>query len=68
MPSQVPTLADVASTYEHIIVEGLPYDRGFSHGQQAKSKIYRNIAYYKLPGKLPSWCESPHTLNLTLLN
>ncbi|KAH7025665.1 uncharacterized protein B0I36DRAFT_293256 [Microdochium trichocladiopsis] len=39
--------------YQHIIVHGLPYDRGYSHGTQLRTKIHANIAYYKLPGKLP---------------
>ncbi|KAH8705918.1 hypothetical protein BGW36DRAFT_393389 [Talaromyces proteolyticus] len=38
--------------YQHVIVRGLPYDRGLSHGYQVKDKILRNIAYYKQPGKL----------------
>ena len=41
--------------YEHIVVTGLPYDRGLSHGQQVKGKILANIAYYHRPGKMPSW-------------
>ncbi|KAH8682581.1 hypothetical protein BX600DRAFT_374941 [Xylariales sp. PMI_506] len=45
--------ANSLATYQHIIVEGLPYDRGFSHGSQVKEKIHTNVAYYKLPGKLP---------------
>ena len=48
--------ADAApTTYQHIVVEGLPYDRGFSHGSQVRDKVHANIAYYKLPGKLPDW-------------
>ncbi|KAF4635764.1 hypothetical protein G7Y89_g2318 [Cudoniella acicularis] len=45
----------IPPTYEHIVVEGLPYARGLSHGQQLKEKIHRNVAYYKTPGKLPAW-------------
>lgn len=41
--------------YQHVVVSGLPYDRGFSHGSQLKEKIHQNVAYYKLPGKLPPW-------------
>lgn len=42
--------------YQHVVVTGLPYDRGFSHGSQVKDKIHTNVAYYKQPGKLPSPC------------
>ncbi|KAJ5618837.1 Peptidase C45 acyl-coenzyme A:6-aminopenicillanic acid acyl-transferase [Penicillium lagena] len=38
--------------YQHVVVQGLPYDRGFSHGEQAREKIQRNVKYYKQPGKL----------------
>lgn len=41
-------------TYQHVVVEGLPYQRGLSHGQQAGSKVRANVAYYKQPGKLAS--------------
>ncbi|KAK5993052.1 Isopenicillin-N N-acyltransferase-like protein [Cladobotryum mycophilum] len=44
--------------YQHIVVEGLPYDRGFSHGSQLREKVHTNLAYYKLPGKLPDWSIS----------
>lgn len=40
------------SSYQHVVVRGLPYDRGLSHGQQAKSKVQANVDYYKQPGKL----------------
>lgn len=33
----------ISPTYEHIVVKGLPYARGFSHGQQLEKKIKRNI-------------------------
>ncbi|CAG7833877.1 unnamed protein product [Allacma fusca] len=33
--------------YDRIVVRGKPYDRGLSHGQQAKSKIHRSLQYYK---------------------
>ncbi|KAJ5502828.1 Peptidase C45 acyl-coenzyme A:6-aminopenicillanic acid acyl-transferase [Penicillium fimorum] len=38
--------------YQHVVVHGLPYDRGFSYGEKTKEKIQRNVAYYKQPGKL----------------
>jgi isopenicillin-N N-acyltransferase-like protein len=41
--------------YQHVVVHGMPYDRGLSHGSQLKEKIHKNVAYYKLPGKLPEW-------------
>jgi hypothetical protein len=47
--------ASMPPFYQHVVVRGLPFDRGFSHGQQAKSKIEANIAHYKKPGKLPPW-------------
>ena len=40
--------------YQHVVVEGLPYQRGFSHGQQAGAKVRANVAYYKQRGKLAS--------------
>jgi hypothetical protein len=52
MPA-VDTLKEANSYYQHVVVRGLPYDRGFSHGTQVKDKIHTNVAYYKLPGKLP---------------
>lgn len=42
----------LSPTYQHVIVHGLPYERGFSHGQQAKSKVRANVDYYEQPGKL----------------
>jgi isopenicillin-N N-acyltransferase-like protein len=41
--------------YQHVVVHGLPYDRGFSHGQQVKEKVVLNIAHYKQPGTLMAW-------------
>jgi isopenicillin-N N-acyltransferase-like protein len=41
--------------YQHVVVHGLPYDRGFSYGEQTKEKIQRNVTYYKQPGKLGPW-------------
>jgi hypothetical protein len=45
--------------YQHIVVSGLPYDRGFQHGQQLKDKILINIDHYNKPGKLPPRYEKP---------
>ncbi|CAG8890280.1 unnamed protein product [Penicillium egyptiacum] len=42
-------------SYQHVVVHGLPYDRGFSYGEQTKEKIQRNVTYYKQPGKLGPW-------------
>jgi isopenicillin-N N-acyltransferase-like protein len=39
--------------YQHVVIKGLPYDRGFSRGSQVKDKIHTNVAYYKQPGRLP---------------
>ncbi|KXG54481.1 Peptidase C45, acyl-coenzyme A:6-aminopenicillanic acid acyl-transferase [Penicillium griseofulvum] len=41
--------------YQHVVVHGLPYDRGFSYGEQTKEKIQLNVTYYKQPGKLGPW-------------
>ncbi|KGO38533.1 Peptidase C45, acyl-coenzyme A:6-aminopenicillanic acid acyl-transferase [Penicillium expansum] len=41
--------------YQHVVVKGLPYDRGFSYGEQTKEKIQLNVKYYKQPGKLGPW-------------
>ncbi|KAJ5977771.1 Peptidase C45 acyl-coenzyme A:6-aminopenicillanic acid acyl-transferase [Penicillium viridicatum] len=41
--------------YQHVVVNGLPYDRGFSYGEQTKEKIQLNVAYYKQSGKLGPW-------------
>lgn len=52
------------SCYQHIIVEGTPYERGLTHGKQASDKVRANIEYYKLPGKLPDWCVEEHLLTV----
>ncbi|KAJ6645912.1 hypothetical protein Bhyg_01121, partial [Pseudolycoriella hygida] len=44
--------------YDHIIVRGLPFERGVSHGIQAKDKILRGIALYKTSTKVLPWEES----------
>lgn len=44
--------AEDKHSYQHVVVRGLPYDRGLSHGQQAKDKVQANVEYYKQPGKL----------------
>ncbi|KAJ5578810.1 Peptidase C45 acyl-coenzyme A:6-aminopenicillanic acid acyl-transferase [Penicillium hispanicum] len=41
--------------FQHIVVHGLPYDRGFSYGEQTKEKIRRNVTFYKQSGKLGPW-------------
>lgn len=33
--------------YQHIVVSGTPYERGYSHGTQARSKIHTSIHHYK---------------------
>jgi hypothetical protein len=55
MPSFETPPPPQSAHYQHIVVEGHPYDRGVSHGTQVREKILTNIAYYKLPGKLPDW-------------
>ncbi|RDW60108.1 hypothetical protein BP5796_11714 [Coleophoma crateriformis] len=40
--------------YKHILVTGNPYERGYSHGQQAKDKICTNIRQYSTSSSLPS--------------
>lgn len=55
MPSLETQASPQSAYYQHIVVEGHPYDRGVSHGTQVREKILTNIAYYKLPGKLPDW-------------
>jgi isopenicillin-N N-acyltransferase-like protein len=49
----------MASTanYQHIVLKGLPYDRGFTHGEQAKQKILDSLIHYHKPGKLLPWYE-----------
>ncbi|KAJ5697590.1 peptidase C45 acyl-coenzyme A:6-aminopenicillanic acid acyl-transferase [Penicillium malachiteum] len=47
--------AEVPDAYQHVVVRGLPYDRGCQHGQQAMSKVQANVEYYKTPGKLAEW-------------
>lgn len=41
--------------YQHVVVHGLPYDRGFSYGEQTNENIQLNVTYYKQPGKLGPW-------------
>ena len=43
--------------YEHIIVTGKPYDRGFGYGEQAKEKILRSLTYYKSSKTFLPWPE-----------
>ncbi|ODN05902.1 Acyl-coenzyme A:6-aminopenicillanic-acid-acyltransferase 40 kDa form [Orchesella cincta] len=42
-------------TYQHIIVSGLPFQRGESHGLQAKDKILTLISHYKSSKSMPPW-------------
>lgn len=57
MPSAETSIMEVPRTscYQHIVVEGTPYERGLSHGRQVAGKVRANIEYYKLAGKLPHW-------------
>ncbi|KAL7927974.1 hypothetical protein ACQKWADRAFT_278370 [Trichoderma austrokoningii] len=43
------------ANYQHIVLKGLPYDRGYTHGEQAKQKILDSLAHYHKPGKLLPW-------------
>ncbi|EHK24174.1 uncharacterized protein TRIVIDRAFT_67793 [Trichoderma virens Gv29-8] len=43
------------SNYQHIVLKGLPYDRGHTHGEQARLKILDSLAHYHAPGKLLPW-------------
>ncbi|TPX10062.1 uncharacterized protein E0L32_001259 [Thyridium curvatum] len=52
-------------TYQHVVARGLPYDRGFAHGQQAKSKVQENVQYYRRPGKL---ARSQELMNAIIKN
>lgn len=38
--------------FQHVVVRGKPYDRGFQYGQQTKEKIAKSLAHYRQPGKL----------------
>ncbi|KAK9776131.1 putative Peptidase C45 hydrolase domain-containing protein [Seiridium cardinale] len=43
--------------YEHIVVSGLPAQRGKQYGQKAAEKIRKNVAHYLQPGQLPPWVD-----------
>ncbi|KAL5093703.1 hypothetical protein Trisim1_010433 [Trichoderma cf. simile WF8] len=43
------------SNYQHIVLRGLPYERGHTHGEQARQKILDSLAHYHAPGKLLPW-------------
>lgn len=43
------------SNYQHIVLKGLPYERGHTHGEQARQKILDSLAHYHAPGKLLPW-------------
>jgi isopenicillin-N N-acyltransferase-like protein len=55
------------ANYQHILLKGLPYDRGFTHGEQAKQKILDSLAHYHKPGKLLPWYELIRALFSLLL-
>ncbi|KAJ9137495.1 Peptidase C45 acyl-coenzyme A [Pleurostoma richardsiae] len=54
MPSRSTLDGTPTPTYQHVVVRGLPYNRGLSHGQQAGTKVRANVEYYRRPGKLAS--------------
>ncbi|OKL55886.1 hypothetical protein UA08_08944 [Talaromyces atroroseus] len=39
--------------YQHVVVSGTPWERGFSHGSQARDKIQTNVNRYKVSSSLP---------------
>jgi isopenicillin-N N-acyltransferase-like protein len=39
--------------YQHVVVSGTPWERGFSHGTQARGKIQTNVNRYKVSSSLP---------------
>lgn len=39
--------------YQHVVVSGTPWERGYSHGTQARSKIQTNVNRYKVSSSLP---------------
>ncbi len=43
------------TNYQHVVVRGPPYERGLSHGQQAREKILASLEHYSQPGKLLPW-------------
>ncbi|KAH8693889.1 peptidase C45 acyl-coenzyme A:6-aminopenicillanic acid acyl-transferase [Talaromyces proteolyticus] len=49
----------ISPTYQHVIVKGLPYERGLTHGRRAQEKVCANVHYYRTPGKL----VSPHLID-----
>ncbi|KAF5243556.1 hypothetical protein FANTH_8135 [Fusarium anthophilum] len=69
MPSAETSIMEVPRTsyYQHIVVEGTPYERGLSHGRQVADKVRANIEYYKLPGKLPHWSISSKIIETVYL-
>lgn len=48
-PSKVST-----QRYQHVLVRGTPYERGYQHGSQASAKIHFNIAKYKTSASMPT--------------
>ncbi|KAF2501232.1 hypothetical protein BU16DRAFT_450867 [Lophium mytilinum] len=51
----LPIEEGISPIYQHVIARGLPYDRGYAYGEQAKEKILFNVNHYRQPGKLPPW-------------
>lgn len=46
--------------YQHIVVKGTPFERGFSHGTQLKEKIQQLANHYMTEAEIPpwSWCQN----------
>lgn len=55
-------------SYQHIIVSGLPFQRGWSHGWQAKEKILSMISFYKASSSMPSWNDCTNFVRNHYLN
>ncbi|KAJ6440195.1 peptidase C45 acyl-coenzyme A:6-aminopenicillanic acid acyl-transferase [Purpureocillium lavendulum] len=49
------------TNYQHVVVRGPPYERGLSHGQQARAKILASLEHYSQPGKLLPWYVPSHS-------
>ncbi|KUL82440.1 hypothetical protein ZTR_11216 [Talaromyces verruculosus] len=47
-------MTDIPVHYQHVVVSGTPWERGTSHGTQARSKIQTNVNRYKTSSSLPS--------------
>ncbi|KAF3387899.1 hypothetical protein DPV78_012334 [Talaromyces pinophilus] len=46
-------MTDIPVHYQHVVVSGTPWERGTSHGTQARSKIQTNVNRYKTSSFLP---------------